>query len=116
MGTQHTKSLEDILQDDLTNPEFVAGYLQTALEEDGIEGFLVALRQVVKVKKGVREVAQELSLGRESLYKSLSENGNPGLTTINNVLHSVGIGLKFTPLSSLSLAEENSLPQGKTQS
>jgi probable addiction module antidote protein len=99
MGTLHTKPLEDILRDDLTDPEFVAGYLQTALEEDGIEGFLVALRQVVKVNKGVSEVAQELSVGRESLYKSLSESGNPALTTINNVLHSVGIGLTFTPLS-----------------
>ncbi|WP_019499376.1 addiction module antidote protein [Pseudanabaena sp. PCC 6802] len=98
MGTLHTKPLEEMLHDDLTNPEFVAGYLQTALEENGMEGFLVALRQVVKVNKGVREVAQELSVGRESLYKSLSENGNPGLSTINNVLNSVGIGIVFTPL------------------
>jgi probable addiction module antidote protein len=110
MGTIHTKPLEDILQDDLTNSEFVAGYLQTALEEDGVEGFLVALRQVVKVNKGLCEVAQELSTGRESLYKSLSENGNPGLSTVNNILRSVGIGLKFTPLPA-SPVEEESLPQ-----
>jgi probable addiction module antidote protein len=109
MGTLYTKPLDDILRDDLTNPEFVAGYLQTALEEDGVEGFLVALRQVVQVNKGVREVAQELSIGRESLYKSLSENGNPGLITISHVLESVGIGLAFTPLSSTSL-EGKSFP------
>jgi probable addiction module antidote protein len=106
MGTIHTKPLDDILRDDLADPEFVSGYLQTALEEDGIEGFLVALRQVVQVNKGVREVAQELSLGRESLYKSLSENGNPGLATIHNVLNSVGIGLSFTPLPPLAVDEK----------
>ena len=39
-------------------------------------------------------VAQEAGLGRESLYKSLSANGNPEFATVLKVMRSLGLRLQ----------------------
>ncbi len=41
-------------------------------------------------------VARKAHVGRESLYKTLSENGNPELRTINSLLHAMGLRLSVT--------------------
>ena len=41
-------------------------------------------------------VARKAHVGRESLYKTLSENGNPELRTINRLLHAMGLRLSVT--------------------
>ena len=38
-------------------------------------------------------VALETGLGRESLYKSLSANGNPEFATVLKVVHALGLRL-----------------------
>lgn len=37
------------------------------------------------------QLARDAGLARESLYRSLSEDGNPGFATINRVLHALGL-------------------------
>ena len=39
------------------------------------------------------EVAAEAGLGRESLYKALSPNGNPEFATVLKVMHALGLRL-----------------------
>lgn len=41
-------------------------------------------------------VARKAHVGRENLYKTLSENGNPELRTINRLLHAMGLRLSVT--------------------
>ena len=84
------KDFNETLAADLQDPEFVAGYLQAALE-DGPEVFLVALRNVVKANGGMTRLSEQASLGRESLYKALSEKGNPEFRTVQAVLSSLGL-------------------------
>ena len=43
--------------------------------------------------KGMTEIAIEAGLSRESLYRSLSEKGNPTLATVLAVAKSMGVCL-----------------------
>ena len=42
-------------------------------------------------RRDVSKVAKQSGLSRESLYKALSENGNPSLDTILRVARAVGV-------------------------
>lgn len=59
------------------------------------ELFLIALRDVAKAYK-LPQLADKASLGRESMYKSLSRSGNPKLSTINSLLDAMGLKLAVT--------------------
>jgi len=76
---------------ELTDPEYAALYLNDALNDGSVEEFLLALRNVVRANQGMSKVASDTELRRESLYKALSESGNPQFTTINKVLSSLGL-------------------------
>ncbi len=86
---------EEILLEDLKAPAEAAAYLQAALEDEDPAVFLLALRQVAQAQ-GMANVARKAHVGRESLYKTLSENGNPELRTINSLLHAMGLRLSVT--------------------
>ncbi len=42
----------------------------------------------------MKALAEETGLSRESLYRALSEDGNPGLSTVIKVLHAFGLRLE----------------------
>jgi probable addiction module antidote protein len=86
------KDISETFETDLRDPEFVQVYLEEALQ-DGVPNFLLALRYVVQANKGMTAIAQETDLGRESLYKTLSEAGNPNFATIEKILKSLGMKL-----------------------
>jgi probable addiction module antidote protein len=92
------KNISETFENDLQDPEFVQVYLEEALN-DGAPNFLIALRNVVQVNKGMTAIARENDLGRESLYKTLSETGNPQFSTIEKVLKSIGMRLTIAPES-----------------
>jgi probable addiction module antidote protein len=90
---KRTKKYEDSLMESLQIPEEAAAYLNAHLdEEDSEEMFLLALRDVAKAH-GFSEVAEQADLGRESLYKALSKDGNPKLSTLKSLLKVVGLKL-----------------------
>ena len=97
--------LKDFLEtfsDELRDPDFAAEYLRVALEEDGMEGFLMALRDVIKANGGMSEVAKSAGLGRESMYKALSAQGNPEFKTVCAVLKALGMHLTVAKNESLA--------------
>jgi probable addiction module antidote protein len=55
--------------------------------------FLKALKKVAQARQ-MTKVAQEAGVQRETLYRSLSENGNPTLETLSSVLHALGMELR----------------------
>lgn len=90
------KKYEDSLQESLKDPKEAAEYLNACLDgndPDSDEVFLMALRDVAKAH-GFAEIAAKANLGRESLYKALSADGNPKLDTLRALLKA--IGLKIT--------------------
>jgi len=79
----------------LETEEDVVSYLE-ALFEDGDPALIAHGLGVVARAKGMSKVAEKAGLGRESLYKALSQNGNPELTTLLKVLHALGLKLTVT--------------------
>jgi probable addiction module antidote protein len=92
------KNISETFENDLQDPEFVRVYLEEALN-DGVPNFLLALRYVVQANQGMAAIAQETDLGRESLYKTLSEAGNPNFATIEKILKSIGMRLVQSKVS-----------------
>lgn len=90
----HDAAMIDELRAD---PAYAEIYLQTALEDiyepGGVGAFLIALRQVVESRGGVGEIAQKSGLARQNIYRALSENGNPTLTTITEITRAAGVRL-----------------------
>lgn len=86
--------LEAVLKDHLSDPEQAAKYL-TACYEEGPEVFLQALRDVVDAQGGMSRTARLAGLNRESLYRQLTRRGNPSLNSLNAVLTTLGLKLRF---------------------
>lgn len=94
--TTRDKSYEQATLQALTDPTEAAAYIEAVLELDDPAALLVALRQVAKAH-GMAEVARRANVGEKTLFKSLSENGNPTITTVHKVLQAVGLRLSVTP-------------------
>lgn len=78
--------------EDLDSPEAVEIFLNDAFQT-GDPGYISKALGVVARAKGMTTVANDTGLSREQLYKSLSENGNPTLKTLVNIMKSWGFGL-----------------------
>lgn len=75
-------------------PHFAAEYLKAAMDEtDEPEVLLVALRHIAEARGGLSKVAKAAGIERESLYRALSLNGNPRLSTLIGVMKAVGLKL-----------------------
>ena len=75
------------------DPEFAAGYLKAALEDDDDPRvLLIPLRRLAQAR-GVAKVAKAAGIERESLYRALSANGNPRFSTISAVMKAIGVKL-----------------------
>ena len=78
----------------LRSPEEMAAYLEACLEEaDGDAAFIAKALGDIARAKGMARVARDAGLSRESLYKALSENGNPEFATVLKVVHALGLRL-----------------------
>lgn len=77
----------------------IVAYLNAALADDDPVLLQAALGDIAKAR-GMSSIAKEAGVGRESLYKSLSSDGNPSWQTITKVLAALGIGLEATARSS----------------
>lgn len=93
------KSFDEVFSQDLLDPEFVKEYLEAALEENGMQSFLVALQNVIRATEGMTKTAEIANVGRESLYKSLSGAGNPQIATVDKILRQIGLRLSVTTLT-----------------
>jgi probable addiction module antidote protein len=74
----------------------MAAYLEAALEDGDPRVIAAALGDIARAS-GMTRIARESGLGRESLYKALSPNGNPELATVLRVLAALGLELHATP-------------------
>ena len=93
------KSMYETLDRDLQDPEYAAIYLNDALHEGSLEEFYLALRNVIKANQGMTEIATSTELGRESLYKALSESGNPQFLTVQKIVGALGLQISIEPVT-----------------
>ncbi|CAI1171774.1 MAG: addiction module antidote protein [Serratia proteamaculans] len=81
----------------LNNDEDIVAYLEACMEEAGDDAAFIAkaLGNVARAR-GMTQLAKETGVGRESLYKALSGEGNPSFGTILKVMHALGLRLHTT--------------------
>ena len=84
---------EEVVIEQLQNPEMAKAYLDVALQEYEQDGdlafFLEALQNVGQARSGIT---------RQNLYRDLSPEGNPELRTIRLILHNLGYRLSVQPI------------------
>ena len=80
----------------LKTDEAIAAYLQDAVESGDPRVVAACLGDVARAK-GMTDLARETGLSRESLYRSLSGQGNPELATLMKVIQAMGLQLRFEP-------------------
>lgn len=76
----------------LDNEESIAAFLAEAMEI-GDQKFIVHALNTVARARGMSQIAKDAGIGRQALYKSLGENGNPTLATLLGVFKSLGVTL-----------------------
>src|SRR3990167_7179012 len=82
----------------LKDPEEAIAYLNAALMDEDERVFLLALKNVLEAQGGnISSLAKETQLNRQNLYRMLSKNGNPKLTSIKSVLNTLDLELAVQP-------------------
>jgi probable addiction module antidote protein len=91
-GAPRTKTVTYDVAEQLRTPEEMAAYLDAWLEEapEDVAGITRALGDIARAK-GMSQVARDAGLSRESLYKALSEDGNPSFATVLKVARALGV-------------------------
>ena len=89
-SAQHLKTEEDM-----------ALYMEACLQEAGDDAaFIAKALGTIARAKGMSQLARDTGLGRESLYKALSGEGNPSFSTILKETAALGIKLHAQPMPS----------------
>ena len=93
-----TKTMPYDVAEQLRTPEEMAAYLDAWFVEapEDASGIARALGDIARAK-GMSQVARDAGLSRESLYKALSESGNPSFATILKVARALGVRLHAEP-------------------
>lgn len=97
-STARVKTSPYDVAEHLRTPEEMAAYLDAWLEDapDDVAGIARALGDIARAK-GMSQVAKDAGLSRESLYRALSENGNPSFATVLKVAKALGVRLHAQP-------------------
>ena len=83
--------------DHLKNEAEIAAYIEAMLEDGDARAVPIALRTVADSVGGMAALAQRTKLSRETLYRTLSRNGNPRLDTLALILAAFGLRLSVQP-------------------
>ncbi len=86
----HDDAMAELFEQD---PAYALAMLNSILE-DGEQGeLLIALRQMAKAYGGVQAIAEKANLNTTQLYRTLSEEGNPALSSLTAILKAMGLRL-----------------------
>jgi probable addiction module antidote protein len=103
------------------DPEEAMLYLEVSLEDfakDNNTGALLsALRTVAEAQGGIPELARRIGMEKMTLYKALSEDGNPKLSTVGMVLQGLGYRMRLEPISpeNTPTSEKSTAPEKVTR-
>ena len=93
----HDETMAEVFRDD---PAYAIAYLNSILEDDDQSELLIALRQMTKAFGGVQAVAETAQLSTTQLYRTLSPDGNPVLSSLSAILRAMGLRLAVKSLQS----------------
>lgn len=98
------KTIEDAVPDapfsvaeHLRSESDIVEYLEAVLEDGDPRAMPVALRTVADALGGLARLAERTGLSRETLYRTLSERGNPRYDTLTSILSAFGLRISVAP-------------------
>ena len=80
------------------DPDLAAEYLNSILADGDETDLMLALRSLSKAFGGVQEIARQAEVNANTLYRTLSEQGNPELKTLSAILKAMGMRLAVQPI------------------
>lgn len=83
----------------IDTPESQAALLADAVAS-GHAAYITAALGTIARARGMSAVAREAGVTREALYKALSEEGDPRLSTLLGVTRALGLQIAFEPTAS----------------
>jgi probable addiction module antidote protein len=90
------RDFKEILREDLQDPAFAVAYLNEALAGGDKKVFLIALRDVIEARGNITDFAQQADIPRQSIYRMLSEAGNPTLDKLAAIFEAMGFKIQVT--------------------
>ena len=89
-----TESFDELLSEQLKNPEFAREFLLSSMEgEDGLN-LIDALKRTIGYM-GVKEYSEVSGIHRNSVSRMLSQDDIPKIETLNKYLSPIGLRAKF---------------------
>jgi probable addiction module antidote protein len=85
------------------DPDLAAEYLNQVLADGDQQELLLAMRYLANAFGGVVGVAKASQLNARTLYRTLSEHGNPELETFTSLLKAMGLRLAVAPIERRSI-------------
>lgn len=80
------------------DPAYALQLLNSILEDGDQSELLIALRQIAKAFGGMQAVAEQAHLNPTQLYRTLSADGNPALSSFSAILKAMGMRLSVQPM------------------
>jgi len=96
---RYDEAVVEVFQAD---PAVAVELLNSILADGDQAELLIALRQMTKAFGGVTAIAEKANLNQTQLYRTLSENGNPALTSLAAILKAMGLRLAVQPIKAKS--------------
>jgi probable addiction module antidote protein len=93
---RHFRKFTEILKEELQDPKFAAAYLNEALNSGDKGVFLIALRDVINARGNIKGFAEKAAISRPSIYRMLSEEGNPTIETLTAIFETMGLKMQIT--------------------
>lgn len=86
----HDEAMAELYRDD---PTLALDVINGILEDGDQAELLTVLRQLTQAFGGVQEVAEQAHLNPTQLYRTLSPEGNPALSSLTAILKAMGLRL-----------------------
>ena len=93
------KPLQASREHTYVSSELAAAKLDVALESEDIKAFMTELGQIIKARGGYTTAARAAAVNRSALYKIVSAEGNPKITTLVALLRPLGLRLSIKPIA-----------------
>ncbi|MPX89701.1 addiction module antidote protein [Salinivibrio sp. VYel1] len=78
----------------LDNRKALQAYLDEAVQT-GDPAFIADALGVIARAKGMADIAKQTGLSRETLYRTVSQKGNPNLKTLMAIVNALGVELRL---------------------
>ena len=92
----HDQAMAELYRSD---PTYAAQLLSSILEDGDQAELLIALRQMAQAYGGVPAIAEQAHLNPTQIYRTLSPQGNPALSSFAAILKAMGMRLAVQPIN-----------------